>query len=85
VQGQKSQGGHRFDSGPARPAAHTGRRSLAALCWSAREATRAGGEIHALLAFDSGLAWIDVGSDDEPLIVKVASAPSSSWDEKPTS
>jgi nucleotide-binding universal stress UspA family protein len=43
--------------------------SRAALEWAAREAARAGGEIDAVLVYGSGLAWIDVGSDAEPLIV----------------
>ena len=43
--------------------------SRAALEWAATEAQRAGGEIDAVLVYGSGLAWIDVGSDVEPLIV----------------
>jgi nucleotide-binding universal stress UspA family protein len=37
--------------------------SRAALAWAVDEADRNGGEIDAVLAYDSGLAWIDVGSD----------------------
>ncbi len=37
--------------------------SLEALAWAVDEAGRTGGEIDAVLAYDSGLAWIDVGSD----------------------
>ena len=44
--------------------------SRAALDWAAHEAHRAGGEIDAVLAYDSGLAWIDVGSEYEDAIVK---------------
>jgi nucleotide-binding universal stress UspA family protein len=43
--------------------------SRAALEWAAIEAKRSGGEIDAVLVYGSGLAWIDVGSDMEPVIV----------------
>ena len=43
--------------------------SQGALRWAAREAQRSGGDITAVSVFGSGLAWIDVGSDMEPLIV----------------
>jgi nucleotide-binding universal stress UspA family protein len=43
--------------------------SRAALEWAADEASRGGGEIDAVLAYGSGLAWIDVGSDTEAVIV----------------
>jgi nucleotide-binding universal stress UspA family protein len=37
--------------------------SLAALRWALDQANSAGGEIEAVLAYDYGFAWIDVGSD----------------------
>jgi nucleotide-binding universal stress UspA family protein len=43
--------------------------SRVALEWAAREAQRGGGEIDAVHVYGSGLAWIDVGSDAEPLIL----------------
>jgi nucleotide-binding universal stress UspA family protein len=39
--------------------------SRAALRWALRYAAVTGSEIDAVLAYDSGLAWIDVGSDYE--------------------
>jgi nucleotide-binding universal stress UspA family protein len=45
--------------------------SRVALQWAVREARRSGCVVvDAVLAYGSGLAWIDVGSDAEPLIVK---------------
>jgi nucleotide-binding universal stress UspA family protein len=44
--------------------------SRAALEWAMREAERTGAEIDAVLAYDSGLAWIDVGSEYEAAIVE---------------
>jgi len=46
--------------------------SRAALDWATHEAERAGGEIDAVFAYDSGLAWIDVGSQYEAVIVEHA-------------
>ncbi len=43
--------------------------SQLALEWAAAEAHRYGGEIDAVLVYGSGLAWIDVGSDAESLVV----------------
>jgi nucleotide-binding universal stress UspA family protein len=43
--------------------------SRAALQWAADEAQRGGGGVDAVHVYGSGLAWIDVGSDAEPLIV----------------
>lgn len=40
-----------------------------ALEWAVAEAERTGGELRVVLAYDSGLAWIDVGSDAEAQIV----------------
>jgi nucleotide-binding universal stress UspA family protein len=40
-----------------------------ALQWAAREAQRSGGEVDAVYVYGSGLAWIDVGSDAEQLVV----------------
>ena len=37
--------------------------SHAALEWAVREAQHTGDEVDAVLAYDSGLAWIDVGSE----------------------
>lgn len=39
--------------------------SRAALRWALGQAAVSGSEIDAVLAYDSGLAWIDVGSDYE--------------------
>ncbi len=44
--------------------------SRAALEWAVREAQCTGGEVDAVLAYDSGLAWIDVGSEYQDAIVK---------------
>ncbi len=44
--------------------------SLAALAWAIEEADRTGGEIDAVLAYDSGLAWIDVGSEFQAPILE---------------
>ena len=44
--------------------------SLAALAWAVEEAGRADGEIDAVLAYDSGLAWIDVGSEYQAPILE---------------
>jgi nucleotide-binding universal stress UspA family protein len=44
--------------------------SLAALGWAVDEAGRTGGEIDAVLAYDSGLAWIDVGSEYQAPILE---------------
>jgi nucleotide-binding universal stress UspA family protein len=43
--------------------------SQAALEWAVAEAAHFGGDIEAVLVHSSGLAWIDVGSDAEALIV----------------
>jgi nucleotide-binding universal stress UspA family protein len=48
--------------------------SLAALDWAVHEADRTGGEIDAALAYDSGLAWIDVGSEYQAVIVEQSAA-----------
>ena len=37
--------------------------SRAALRWALEQAATTGGDIDAVLVYDSGLAWIDVGSD----------------------
>jgi nucleotide-binding universal stress UspA family protein len=44
--------------------------ACAALEWAVREAERTGGDVDAVLAYDSGLAWIDVGSDYQTAIVQ---------------
>ncbi len=44
--------------------------SQAALVWAVHEAERTGAEIDAVLAYDSGLAWIDVGSEYQAVIVE---------------
>ena len=44
--------------------------SLAALAWAVEEARRTGGEIGAVLVYDSGLAWIDVGSEHQAPILE---------------
>ena len=44
--------------------------SHAALEWAVREAQHTGDEVDAVLAYDSGLAWIDVGSEYQSVIVK---------------
>jgi nucleotide-binding universal stress UspA family protein len=44
----------------------------AALEWAIEEATRRDDEVEAVFAFDSGLAWIDVGSDEQARIVEHA-------------
>ena len=42
--------------------------------WAVEEAERTGGEIDAVLAYDSGLAWIDVGSEYQaPILEQSAS------------
>jgi nucleotide-binding universal stress UspA family protein len=43
--------------------------SRTALEWAAREGQRTGAPVDAVLVYGSGLAWIDVGSDAQPLIV----------------
>jgi nucleotide-binding universal stress UspA family protein len=43
--------------------------SRMALEWAAEEALRRDADVDAVLAYGSGLAWIDVGSDAEALIV----------------
>lgn len=43
--------------------------SRTALEWAAHEAQQTGGDVDAVLVYGSGLAWIDVGSDAESLIV----------------
>jgi nucleotide-binding universal stress UspA family protein len=48
--------------------------SLAALTWAIEEADLAGGEIDAVLAYDSGLAWIDVGSEYQAPILEQSAA-----------
>ncbi len=48
--------------------------SCAALDWAMQEAEQTGGEIDAVLAYDSGLAWIDVGSQYQPAIVEQSAA-----------
>jgi nucleotide-binding universal stress UspA family protein len=40
--------------------------SRAALQWALQEAARTGAEIEAVLAYDFGLAWIDVGAGYQP-------------------
>jgi nucleotide-binding universal stress UspA family protein len=44
--------------------------SQAALEWAEHEAHRSGSELDAVLAYDSGLAWIDVGSEFDNAIVE---------------
>jgi nucleotide-binding universal stress UspA family protein len=44
--------------------------SRAALDWAVREACCTGGTIDAVLAHETGLAWIDVGSEYESAIVQ---------------
>jgi nucleotide-binding universal stress UspA family protein len=44
--------------------------SQAALEWAVHEAERSSAEIDAVLAYDSGLAWIDVGSEYQAVIVE---------------
>lgn len=44
--------------------------SVHALEWAIDEAGRGGGTIDAVLVCDTGLAWIDVGSDAEAMIVE---------------
>jgi nucleotide-binding universal stress UspA family protein len=46
--------------------------SRAALRWAVGEATTRGAEIEAVLAYDFGLAWIDIGSDAQPLLMERA-------------
>ena len=48
--------------------------SQAALDWAVREAAATGGEVDAVIAFDSGLAWIDVGSEYQARIIEHAAA-----------
>jgi nucleotide-binding universal stress UspA family protein len=48
--------------------------SLVALDWAVAEAKRAGGVIEAVLAYDSGLAWIDVGSEYQGVMMQHAEA-----------
>ena len=48
--------------------------SLAALEWAVYEAECTCGEIDAVLAYDSGLAWIDVGSEYQAAIVEHSAA-----------
>jgi nucleotide-binding universal stress UspA family protein len=48
--------------------------SRAALEWALHEARCTGGEIEAVLAYESGLAWIDVGSEYEAAIVEHSAA-----------
>jgi len=48
--------------------------SRAALEWAVHEAKAKGSEIDAVLAYDSGLAWIDVGSEYEAVIVEQSAA-----------
>ncbi len=43
--------------------------SLHALEWAIGEAQHTGAEVRVVLAYDSGLAWIDVGSDAEALML----------------
>jgi nucleotide-binding universal stress UspA family protein len=43
--------------------------SRTALEWAVEQALRTGGDVDAVLAYNSGLAWIDVGSEAESLIV----------------
>ena len=47
--------------------------SRAALDWAVGEAHCSGGAVDAVLAYDSGLAWIDVGSEYEDAIVQHSS------------
>jgi nucleotide-binding universal stress UspA family protein len=44
--------------------------SRCALDWAVDEAVQTGGEIDAVLAYGSGLAWIDVGSDAQAFIIE---------------
>ena len=48
--------------------------SLAALEWAVYEAECTCGEIDAVLVYDSGLAWIDVGSEYQAAIVEHSAA-----------
>ena len=48
--------------------------SQTALDWAVCEAAATGGEVDAVIAFDSGLAWIDVGSDYQSRIIEHAAA-----------
>jgi len=48
--------------------------SRAALVWAVHEAESTGGEVDAVLASDSGLAWIDVGSEYQTAIVEHSAA-----------
>ena len=48
--------------------------SRAALEWAVHEAEATGSEIDAVLAYDSGLAWIDVGSEYEAVIMEQSAA-----------
>jgi nucleotide-binding universal stress UspA family protein len=48
--------------------------SQAALEWALQEARCTGGEIVPVLAYESGLAWIDVGSEYEASIVEHSAA-----------
>jgi nucleotide-binding universal stress UspA family protein len=43
--------------------------SLTALRWAVDQAYRTGADVDAVLAYDSGLSWIDVGSDAEAAMV----------------
>jgi nucleotide-binding universal stress UspA family protein len=44
--------------------------SFAALRWALHEASGAGGEVQAVLAYDTGRTWMDVGSPYESLIAE---------------
>jgi nucleotide-binding universal stress UspA family protein len=46
--------------------------SRAAFQWAVAEAAVRGAEIEAVLAYDFGLAWIDVGSDAQPVFMEHA-------------
>jgi nucleotide-binding universal stress UspA family protein len=48
--------------------------SLAALRWAVREAAETGGEVYPVLAYDNGLAWTDLGSESEPVILERAAS-----------
>jgi nucleotide-binding universal stress UspA family protein len=46
--------------------------SRAALRWALAQAQLAGAEVVAVLAYDFGLAWIDIGSDSQALMMQGA-------------
>lgn len=46
--------------------------SRAALQWALAQAAATGGEVDAVLAYDTSLAWIDIGSEYQTVMVKGA-------------